>query len=220
MQALHDVSLEVKKGELVALIGANGAGKTTMVNTICGLHQPSQGEILFKGQRIDKTPAHKIVEWGIAQCAEGRQLFPDMTVKENLEMGAFKLNSSHMAERLTIVYDFLPLLKERSKQLAGSLSGGQQQMVAIGRAMMSDPELLILDEPSLGLAPIMVSIIFEKVVEINKQGVTILLIEQNVVNSLTLANRAYVLENGNIVKTGIGKDLLGDPQIREAYLGI
>ena len=220
MQALYDISLEVKKGELVSLIGANAAGKTTMVNTICGLHTPAQGEIFFEGRRIDKIPAHKIVDLGIAQIPEGRQLFPDMSVLENLEMGAFKMRKTFISERLEFVFDFFPILKERRKQLAGSLSGGQQQMVAIGRALMSNPKLLIFDEPSLGLAPIMVKTVMEKTVEVNKHGVTVLLIEQNVVNSLSIADRAYVLENGSIVKTGIGKELLGDPLIREAYLGL
>ena len=220
MQALNDVTLEVKKGELVSLIGANAAGKTTMVNTICGLHRPRQGEIYFEDRRIDKIPAHQIVDLGIAQIPEGRQLFPDMSVLENLEMGAFKKSNAFIAERLEFVYDFFPILKERRKQLAGSMSGGQQQMVAIGRALMSDPKLLIFDEPSLGLAPMMVAQVMEKALEVNKQGVTVLLIEQNVMNSLTISDRAYVLENGNIVKTGVGKDLLGDAQIREAYLGL
>ena len=221
LQALHQVSMEVKQGELVALIGANGAGKTTMVNTICGLHRPRTGEIIFEGHRIDQVPAHQIVGLGIAQVAEGRQLFPDMTVKENLEMGAFLLPKTKMIERLEKVYAFLPVLAEREKQLAGSLSGGQQQMVAIGRALMSDPKLLILDEPSLGLAPILVTSVLEQVARINKEHkVTVLLIEQNVMNSLSLADRAYVLENGSIVKEGEGKALLGDPQIQEAYLGL
>ena len=221
LQALHQVSMEVKQGELVALIGANGAGKTTMVNTICGLYRPRTGEIIFEGHRIDQVPAHQIVGFGIAQVAEGRQLFPDMTVKENLEMGAFLLPKTKMIERLEKVYAFLPVLAEREKQLAGSLSGGQQQMVAIGRALMSDPKLLILDEPSLGLAPILVTSVLEQVARINKEHkVTVLLIEQNVMNSLSLADRAYVLENGSIVKEGEGKALLGDPQIQEAYLGL
>ena len=221
LQALHQVSMEVKQGELVALIGANGAGKTTMVNTICGLHRPRTGEIIFEGHRIDQVPAHQIVGLGIAQVAEGRQLFPDMTVKENLEMGAFLLPKTKMIERLEKVYAFLPVLAEREKQLAGSLSGGQQQMVAIGRALMSDPKLLILDEPSLGLAPILVTSVLKQVARINKEHkVTVLLIEQNVMNSLSLADRAYVLENGSIVKEGEGKALLGDPQIQEAYLGL
>jgi len=220
MQALHDITLEVKKGELVSLIGANAAGKTTMVNTICGLHTPKQGEIFFENQRIDKIPVHKIVELGISQVPEGRQLFPEMNVLENLEMGAFRMKKSFISERLEFIFNFFPILKERKKQLAGSLSGGQQQMVAIGRALMSGPKLLIFDEPSLGLAPMMVQTVIEKTLEINKQGVTILLIEQNVMNSLTISDRAYVLENGRIVKTGIGKELLGDPQIREAYLGL
>ena len=220
MQALNKVTLEVKKGELVSLIGANAAGKTTMVNTICGLHRPRQGEVCFEERRVDKIPPHQIVDLGIAQIPEGRKLFPDMSVLENLEMGAFKKSKAFIAERLEFVYDFFPILKERRKQLAGSMSGGQQQMVAIGRALMSDPKLLIFDEPSLGLAPIMVKTVMEKAVELNKQGVTVLLIEQNVMNSLSISDRAYVLENGNIVKTGIGKDLLGDPQIREAYLGL
>ena len=220
MQALNDVTLEVKKGELVSLIGANAAGKTTMVNTICGLHRPRQGEIYFEDKRVDTIPAHQVVDLGIAQIPEGRQLFPDMSVLENLEMGAFKKSKTFIAGRLEYVYDFFPILKERRKQIAGSMSGGQQQMVAIGRALMSEPKLLIFDEPSLGLAPIMVQQVMEKALEINKQGVTVLLIEQNVMNSLSISDRAYVLENGNIVKTGIGKDLLGDAQIREAYLGL
>lgn len=220
VQALEDVSLDVERGELVALIGGNGAGKTTMVNTICGLHHPSKGEIVFNDIRIDQTPSHKIVGLGLVQVAEGRRLFPEMSVLENLEMGAYLMPKGRISEMLEMVYSFLPKLKERKHQLTGSLSGGEQQMVAIGRALMSDPKLLILDEPSLGLSPLLVETVFERIKEINQQGVTVLLIEQNVVNSLTLANRAYILENGNMVKSGFGKDLLKDPQVKAAYMGM
>lgn len=218
--ALSGVSLEVLEGESVALIGGNGAGKTTFVNTICGLHTPAAGEISFFGERIDRLPGHKIVGLGIAQSPEGRQLFPDMTVLENLEMGAYKLKKAEMQEQLEAILEFLPRLKERASQKAGSLSGGEQQMVALGRAMISNPKLLILDEPSLGLAPMLVQAVFEKIKEANERGTTILLIEQNVQHSLSMADRAYVLENGRILKTGTGAELLVDPQIREAYLGI
>lgn len=220
LQALRAASLEVREGELVALIGANGAGKTTMVNTICGLHRPRRGEIHFRGERLDLQPAYRVVQRGLVQVPEGRQLFPEMTVEENLRMGAYTLPKAQLGERLAYVYDFLPVLRERRRQLAGSMSGGQQQMVAIGRALMSDPKFLILDEPTLGLAPIMVQAVLEKVVDINRQGKTILLIEQNVVHSLSVAHRAYVLENGSVVLSGTGKELLGSPHVREAYLGL
>lgn len=218
--ALSGVSLEVGEKELVALIGGNGAGKTTFVNTVCGIHKPKSGEITLNGERIDTMPGYKMVGMGIAQVPEGRQLFPDMTVMENLEMGGYRMKSHDLQEQMEFVLDWLPKLKERAAQKAGSLSGGEQQMVALGRAMISKPQLLILDEPSLGLAPMLVESVFEKIKEANDQGTTVLLIEQNVRNSLTMADRAYVLENGKIVKSGLAADLLDDPQIKETYLGI
>jgi len=221
VQALHGVSLNVDQGEVVALIGSNGAGKTTTLRTISGLMHPANGRVTFGGQDITKTAAHKIVGLGICQSPEGRRLFPRMQVVDNLLMGAYtRTDKAAMQQDMERVYTLFPRLKERSTQLAGTLSGGEQQMLAIGRAMMSRPKLLMLDEPSLGLAPILVDAIFKTILEINAAGTPILLVEQNAVRALEVAHRGYVLETGNIVQTGTGKELLGSPDVQRAYLGL
>jgi len=203
------------------LIGANGAGKTTTLKTISGLRNVSSGGIFFDGQDISKVPAHERVDLGISQAPEGRGIFPGMTVLENLEMGKFnrKNRKAEMDEDLAMVYELFPRLKERAFQDGGTLSGGEQQMLAIGRALMARPKLLLLDEPSMGLAPQMIANIFRIITEINKQGVTILLVEQNAQQALQRAHRAYILETGNVVKEAKASDLLNDPAVREAYLG-
>ena len=221
VQALHGVSLNVDQGEVVALIGSNGAGKTTTLRTISGLMHPANGSITFGGQEITKTAAHKIVGLGICQSPEGRRLFARMQVFDNLLMGAYtRTDKAAMKQDMERVYTLFPRLKERSTQLAGTLSGGEQQMLAIGRAMMSRPKLLMLDEPSLGLSPILVDAIFKTILEINAAGTPILLVEQNAVRALEVAHRGYVLETGNIVQTGTGKELLGSPDVQRAYLGM
>ncbi len=221
VQALHGVSLNVDQSEIVALIGSNGAGKTTTLRTISGLMHPANGTITFGGQDITKTAAHKIVGLGICQSPEGRRLFPRMQVIDNLQMGAYtRTDRAAIQQDMDRVYTLFPRLKERSTQLAGTLSGGEQQMLAIGRAMMSRPKLLMLDEPSLGLAPILVDAIFETILEINAAGTPILLVEQNAVRALEVAHRGYVLETGNIVQTGTGKELLNSPDVQRAYLGM
>jgi len=221
VQCLHQVSLKVEEGEIVALVGSNASGKSTTLNTISGLLKPSKGEIRFQGRRIDLLPPHRIVELGIVQVPEGRRLFPFMTVLENLEMGCY-LPEARRWKRKTLewVFQLLPVLEEKKTELANSLSGGEQQMLAIGRGLMARPRLLLLDEPSLGLAPLMVKKCFEIVKEINQGGTTILLVEQNVQHALSLAHRGYVLENGRIVLTGEGKELLADAGLRRAYLGL
>jgi branched-chain amino acid transport system ATP-binding protein len=219
--ALFDVSLEVREGEIVSLVGANGAGKSTALQAISGLLKPRSGEILFGGKRLNDLPAHSIVDLGIVQIPEGRQLFPYMTTLENLELGSFNPGARRRSkESLDQVFALFPLLKERKGQLAGTLSGGEQQMLAIGRGLMARPRLLMLDEPSLGLAPMMVESIFAAVKEINRQGTTILLVEQDVQKSLALARRGYVMENGRITLEGEAKDLLSNEDLRRAYLGI
>ncbi len=221
VQALRGVSITVDQGEVVALIGSNGAGKTTTLRTISGLLHPPSGTITFGGKDISKTPAHEIVGLGICQSPEGRRLFPRMQVIDNLRMGAFLRNDKAGIQKdMDRVFELFPRLKERTTQLAGTLSGGEQQMLAIGRALMSKPKLLMLDEPSLGLAPILIELIFQIVREINAQGVPILLVEQNATKALEVANRAYVLETGSIVQTGSGKELLSSPDVQRAYLGI
>ena len=220
LQVLHAVSLAVNQGEIVALVGPNAAGKSTTLNMISGVIKPRRGQIALHGQRVDRLPAHAIVELGIVQIPEGRGLFPFMTVLENLELGSYTAEARRRkAETLEHVLDLLPVLKERQNQLAGSLSGGEQQMLAIGRGLMARPKLLMLDEPSLGLAPMMVQKCFEIVREVHAQGTTVLLVEQNVHHALALADRGYVLENGRIVMSGKGTDLLADPNLRRAYLG-
>lgn len=221
VQVLQDVSLEVNKGEVVTIVGANAAGKTTLMSCISRTVMSYNGEIEFNGVRIDKLSPEKIVDLGLIQCPEGRLLFPSLTVRENLELGAFsKRSRATRKERLEYVYDLLPRLKERSNQLAGSLSGGEAQMCAIGRGLMANPIMLMFDEPSLGLAPIVVIEVMELIKNISKEGTTILLVEQNVRQSLKLSDRAYVMENGKIIMEGKGRDLLNSEEIRKAYLGI
>ncbi len=220
IHALKNISLKVEKGEIVTLIGANGAGKTTTLRTISGLIKPSKGTITFKGQRIDGASAPEIVKAGISHVPEGRRIFPDMTVRENLELGAFlRKDKDEIQKDMELVFARFPILKNRSKQNAGTLSGGEQQMLAIGRGLMAQPSVLLLDEPSLGLAPIIVNDIFKIIKEIHKEGVTILLVEQNAKKAISISNRTYVLETGRIVKTGTGKELANDPEIIYSYLG-
>jgi len=221
IEAIKGVSVVVNQGEIVTLIGANGAGKTTILKTISGLRNVSSGEITFDGQNINKVPAHERVDLGISQVPEGRGIFPGMTVLENLEMGKFnrKDRKAEMDEDLDRVYTLFPRLKERATQAGGTLSGGEQQMLAMGRALMARPKVLLLDEPSMGLAPQMIANIFRIITEINKQGVTILLVEQNAQQALQRAHRAYILETGNVTKEAAASDLLNDPAVREAYLG-
>ncbi len=221
IEAIKGISVTVNQGEIVTLIGANGAGKTTTLKTISGLRPVSSGSIIFDGQDISKVPAHKRVELGISQSPEGRGIFPGMTVLENLEIGKYfrKDRVAEMKEDIEKVYHLFPRLKERMKQAGGTLSGGEQQMLAIGRALMARPKLLLLDEPSMGLAPMMIQNIFNIITEINKLGTTILLVEQNAQQALQRAHRAYVLETGNVVKEAKASDLLNDPAVRAAYLG-
>lgn len=218
IHAIKDVSFEVKPGEIVSLIGANGAGKSTILKTISGLLRSKTGHIIFKGEDISRTEAYKLVPKGLAHVPEGRRIFLQMTVKENLEMGAYT-KGENMAEDIETVYKHFPRLKERQNQIAGTLSGGEQQMLAMGRAMMSHPDLLILDEPSMGLAPILVQGIFDIIKEFHKMGTTILLVEQNAEMALSIADRAYVLESGRIVLTGTGTELKASDEIKKAYLG-
>nr|MBO2487437.1 branched-chain amino acid ABC transporter ATP-binding protein [Bacillota bacterium] len=221
VQVLWEVSFRVEAGELVTLVGANGAGKTTTLRVLSGLLHPRRGQVLFEGKPIHHLPAHRVTDLGLALIPEGRQLFPDMTVEENLLTGSYLPRARRSrVESLARVYQAFPRLKERRHQLAGSLSGGEQQMLAIGRALMSQPRLLMLDEPSLGLAPLLVKEVFRIVEEIRAQGVTVLLVEQNVTQALAVADRAYVLENGRITLEGSGPELLGDERVRAAYLGI
>jgi branched-chain amino acid transport system ATP-binding protein len=221
IEAIKGISFVVNQGEIVSLIGANGAGKTTTLKTISGLRNVSSGQILFDGKDISKIPAHERVDLGISQAPEGRGIFPGMTVLENLEIGKFnrKNRKNEMAEDLEKIYALFPRLKERLGQAGGTLSGGEQQMLAIGRALMARPKLLLLDEPSMGLAPQMIANIFRIITEINKQGVTILLVEQNAQQALQRADRAYVLETGNVTKEAKASDLLNDPDVKAAYLG-
>ncbi len=220
INAIKDITLEVNQGEIVTLIGANGAGKTTTVNAISRLVNKQAGEIIFEGKDITKLDAKNVVKLGISQIPEGRRVFADMSVYENLEMGAYlRKDKKEIADNLERVYRSFPILKERKNQLAGTLSGGEQQMLAMGRALMSNPRLLLLDEPSMGLAPIFVKEIFNIIKEINASGTTILLIEQNAKMALSIADRAYVLETGKIVESGDAKDLMNLDSIKKAYLG-
>ena len=218
IHAIKGVSFEVNQGEIVTLIGANGAGKSTTLNTISGLLHSKTGNITFLGESLVKTPCHKVVSKGLALVPEGRRVFLQMTVQENLEMGAY-INGKASADDLDHVFQRFPRLKERRKQVAGTLSGGEQQMLAMGRALMSHPKLLMLDEPSMGLAPILVEQIFEIIQSLHKSGTTILLVEQNAQAALSVADRGYVLETGKVVTTGTGKELLASPAIKKAYLG-
>ena len=220
IQAVRDVSFEVNEGEVVSLIGANGAGKTTILRTLSGLVRPSAGEIQFLGKEIQKLPAQKIVAGGLSQVPEGRHVFPGLTVMENLEMGAFlKKNREENQANLKKVFSRFPRLEERKNQDAATLSGGEQQMLAMGRALMSTPKLLLLDEPSMGLAPIFIQEIFDIIQDIQKQGTTVLLIEQNANKALAISDRGYVLETGKIVLSGTGKELAASDEVRKAYLG-
>jgi branched-chain amino acid transport system ATP-binding protein len=219
-QALDRVSLTVGEGELVAIVGANGAGKSSLIRTIAGIETPRAGRIRFKGQDIAGLPSFKVCNLGIGQVAEGRQVFPSLTVQENLEMGALLPRArAKLTEQTAKVYDFFPRLEERRTQLAGTMSGGEQQMLAIGRCLMGQPELIMFDEPSLGLAPALVQELFRVIKMLNERGHPIILVEQNVAVSLKLAKRAYVLENGRIVMEGTGEALLHDDRVRQAYLG-
>jgi branched-chain amino acid transport system ATP-binding protein len=219
IDALKGISLTIERGEIVALIGANGAGKSTTLMSISGISALRSGKIWYEGLTISGWPAHKIVQMGVSQVPEGRRIFPRMTVRENLEIGAFSRDKQELTNDMGRVFEMFPVLSERSTQLGGTLSGGEQQMLAIGRALMSRPRLLLLDEPSLGLAPIIVSRIFKIIKEINQQGTTILLVEQNAKAALRLANRAYVMETGKIVMQGEASVLEKDPGIKKAYLG-
>jgi len=221
VQVLYGVMLELSEGEIVTIVGANGAGKTTLLKTIAGILWPTYGEIHFLGERIDRLYPHQIVEKGLVRIPEGRKVFPTLSVLENLELGSYiQKAKAKRSESLGKVFSLFPILKERSQQSAGTLSGGEQQMLAVGRGLMSLPRLLMLDEPSLGLAPLIVREIFHTVREINHDGTTILLVEQNVFNALEMAHEGYVLENGRIVLKGRSQDLLGNEYIKEAYLGI
>jgi branched-chain amino acid transport system ATP-binding protein len=220
IHVLMGISLKIEEGEVVTLIGSNGAGKTTTLRSIHGILPPREGKIVFRGEEIQGKPAHDMIEKGIAQSPEGRKIFPRMTVLENLEMGAYyRTDRSEIQRDMERVYDLFPRLEERAKQEAGTMSGGEQQMLAIGRALMGRPKLLLLDEPSMGLAPVLVERIFQTIEEINKQGTTILLVEQNANVALEIATRGYVLETGKIVNAASAENLREDPKVREAYLG-
>ena len=219
IHAIKGISLEVNEGEIVTLIGANGAGKSTTLKTISGLMRPKTGSIEFEGQDITRVPAHKIVKMGLSQVPEGRRIFMQMTVKENLEMGAYTSPKDTIESSLEKVYGYFPRLKERYKQEAGTLSGGELQMLAMGRALMSQPKLMMLDEPSMGLAPVLVEEIFEIIHNLHEGGTTILLVEQNARMALSIADRAYVLETGNVTLKGDAKELMNNDSVRKAYLG-
>ena len=220
IKAVKGVSFEVKKGEIVALIGANGAGKTTIMHAVNGLISKAGGSVIFNGEDITSIKAHKLVGMGMAQVPEGRRIFGELSVYDNLKMGYFsKRDKADFSRKLEEMYENFPILKERSGQIAGTLSGGEQQMLAMSRALMSSPSLLLLDEPSMGLSPLYVNTIFDMIKKVNSLGTTVLLVEQNAKKALSIADRAYVLEIGNIVKTGTGAELLGDEDIKKAYLG-
>lgn len=220
IQAIKGISFEVNEGEVIALIGANGAGKTTTLHTVSGLLTPKSGQVIFEGEDITKVPAHRIVSMGMAHVPEGRRVFAQLSVYENLKMGAYtRKDRQEIEESLRSVYKRFPRLEERKNQLAGTLSGGEQQMLAMGRALMSKPKLLLLDEPSMGLSPIFVNEIFDIIRSVSESGMTVLLVEQNAKKALSIADRAYVLETGNIVLDGPAKNLLEDDSIKKAYLG-
>lgn len=222
IHAVHNVSLKVKDGEIVSLIGANGAGKTTILHTITGLKKATDGEITYDGKDLRKTEASKIITFGIAHVPEGRHIFPDMTVTENLEMGAYIRGGKkeEIQDSIKEIFERFPRLRERKKQIAGTLSGGEQQMLAVGRALMSHPKILLMDEPSMGLSPLLVKEIFSIIKEVHKQGITVLLVEQNAKMALSIANRAYVLETGKISMSGEARELLNDEKVKKAYLGL
>ena len=219
IHAIKDISFYVDEGEIVTLIGANGAGKSTTLNTISGLLRSKTGDIEFLGSSIAKTAPNKIVSQGLVMVPEGRRIFLGLTVEENLEMGAYTRPKAEIKDSLEKVYELFPRLKERRTQIGGTLSGGEQQMLAMGRSLMAKPKLIMLDEPSMGLAPLLVDLIFEIIADLHRGGATILLVEQNAQAALSIADRAYVLETGNIVKTGKGSELISDPDIKKAYLG-
>ena len=220
INAIKGVSFEVNEGEIIALIGSNGAGKTTILHTITGLVAPKAGSIVFEGHELTKTPAHKIVKMGMAHVPEGRRIFQQLSVYENLKLGAFTLTDKNVIEKnLKYVYEHFPRLKERKNQIAGTLSGGEQQMLAMGRALMSNPKIILMDEPSMGLSPILVSEIFNIIKEVSADGTTVLLVEQNAKKALAIADRAYVLETGKIAFSGDAKELMHDEKIKKAYLG-
>ena len=221
LKVLWDIDLEVHEGEIVTVVGSNGAGKSTTLKNISRLVRPTSGTITFQGEQLNRLESHQVVELGIVQVPEGRKIFPEMTVLENLRMGSFIKSARATREsNMERVFSLFPRLKERQKQLGGTMSGGEQQMLAIGRGLMTNPKLLLLDEPSLGLSPLLVGNIFEIIKEINSQGVTILLVEQNVFQSLRIAHRGYVLETGRVVLSGKGEDLLNDPHVKKAFLGM
>ena len=220
IQAIKGISFEVNEGEVIALIGANGAGKTTTLHTITGLLSPKKGSVTFEGQDITKVPAHKIVSLGMAHVPEGRRVFAELTVYQNLKMGAYtRKDKAEIEETLQMVYKRFPRLEERKNQLAGTLSGGEQQMLAMGRALMSHPKIIVMDEPSMGLSPILVNEIFDIIKEVSASGTTVLLVEQNAKKALSIADRAYVLETGKIVLEGDAKEMMNDDSIKKAYLG-
>ena len=220
IQAIKGISFEVNEGEVIALIGANGAGKTTTLQTITGLVSPKKGQILFEGQDITRVPAHKIVSMGMAHVPEGRRVFAQLSVLDNLKLGAFtRKDKEEIEETLIRVYKRFPRLEERKNQIAGTLSGGEQQMLAMGRALMSHPKIILMDEPSMGLSPIFVNEIFDIIQEVSQSGTTVLLVEQNAKKALSIADRGYVLETGRIVLEGDAKDLLNNDQVKKAYLG-
>ena len=219
IHAVKGVSFEVNEGEVVTLIGANGAGKSTVLNTVSGLLHPKHGSVVFEGKDLKGVPAHKIVEHGLAQVPEGRHVFLQMTVEDNLEMGAYTQPNSTIEAGIADVYERFPRLKERRKQIAGTLSGGEQQMLAMGRALMSQPKIILMDEPSMGLSPIFVNEIFDIIKEVSESGTTVLLVEQNAKKALSIADRAYVLETGRITLEGKASDLLHDESVQKAYLG-
>ena len=220
LEILHGIDLEVQEGEVVALIGANGAGKTTTLKTISGVVRASTGSITFDGEGIHNWQPRQIVSEGLIQVPEGRKLFPELSVRDNLFLGSYRRGRSEADDTVDEVFELFPLLSERSDQTAGTLSGGEQQMLAIGRALMGKPRLLMLDEPSLGLAPMLVADIFEVVRDLRRRGLTVMLVEQNAVHALQLSDRGYVLENGSVVLEGTGEELLGDDRVRSAYLGL
>ena len=221
VRALDDVSLEVAEGHIVAIVGANGAGKTSLIRAIAGMHRPGQGRILLRNQDIAGLPSHRVCNLGVGQVAEGRQVFPTLSVAENLDMGALLPRArAHRAKNIERVLALFPVLAERRTQAAGTLSGGEQQMLAIGRCLMGQPELVMFDEPSLGLAPAVVQLVLQTIRDLNREGLTCVLVEQNVAVSLKLASRAYVLENGRVTLTGTGQELLADDRVRKAYLGM
>lgn len=220
IKAIKGVSFEVNQGEIIALVGANGAGKTTILHTISGLIQAKSGSIMFDGKDLTKTPAHKIVSMGMAHVPEGRRIFQELTVLENLKLGAYtRKDKTEIANTLKMVYERFPRLEERKNQIAGTLSGGEQQMLTMGRALMSKPKIILMDEPSMGLSPLLVSEIFDIIKMINEGGTTVLLVEQNAKKALSIADRAYVLETGNITLSGKASDLINDESVKKAYLG-